>query len=336
MAGAGGSSASSSSEPKDVTPEAFKNLQEPFASVLAQLIGFGPLVAGGTTGATGTTAAPGAAVAPTAGAVPGLTPEQLRFNQQVERDGGTLFQAPTEGSVQKAGDAPRFAPTGDPSDVTRGIPTQDGPVTAPVGGGEQTLLDLLLGRATGTGDAGPAQGLLTDTISGNFLPGEEGSNPFLTSAIEAAQRTSLRGLEDVLSRTLPGRFTQAGQFTQPEGSTAFDREAGRVTTNVAAEISDIAAQLGFAGFESERGRQQEAALGLPGVSETEVNSLITNLQAQALPRLIEQLGLERGTDAFNRQVTNLLQVLAIAQGASQPLVAQESESSSKAANASIG
>ncbi len=214
--------------------------------------------------------------------------------------------------------------------VQGGVPIAEGPFTAPVGGGEQQLLDQLLAQAGGT-PIGPSQTLLASTAQGDFLQ----SNPFLQSQIEAAQRPGLEGLEELLSRVLPGRFTQAGQFTQPEGTSAFDRAAAIATRGVAQANADIASQLAFQGFESERGRQQEAAIALPQVTETEVNTLISNLQAQALPRLIEQFGLEAGTEAFNQQINALLQVLAITSGTTQAVIGQESKGSSSCFNASI-
>lgn len=259
------SKSSSSSEPVDVTPQVFQNLQDPFAQVLAQLIGS---TASGTTGG-----------------------------------------------------ATSFAPTGDTGDVVRGIPVAEGPFAAPIGAGEQTILDQLLAQAGGT-NTSVSQNLLSQTAQGSFLT----ENPFLQSQIELAQRTSLQGLEELLTRVLPGRFTQGGQFTQPEGSSAFDRAAAIATRGVAGEVAGIATQLAGQGFEAERQRQQEAAIALPQINETEVNTLISNLQAQALPRLIEQFGLEAGTEAFNQQISALLQVLAIASGTTQPVISTESSS----------
>ena len=254
----GGSKQKSSSKPVDVTPEAFKDLQQPFADALAQLIG------GGTTGT-----------------------------------------------------------------AQGGIPIAEGPFTAPVGAGEQTLLDQLLAKAGGA--TSTSQDLLGRTIQGDFLQ----DNPFLQSQIEIAQRTSLQGLEELLTRVLPGRFTQAGQFVQPEGTSAFDRAAAIATRGVAQSNADIAGQLAFQGFESERGRQQEAAIALPQVTEAEVNTLISNLQAQALPRLIEQFGLEAGTEAFNQQINALLQVLAITSGTTQAVIGTKSKGSGSGFNVGI-
>lgn len=287
-------------------------------------------------------------------------------------------------------------------------------------------------------------------------------NPMMQAYIEATQRPILEGLEETLSRTLPGRFTQAGQFIQQgEGSSAFDRAAAIATRGAAQAQADIGTRIGFETLESERGRQftaqegarqreseamaqelerrglfgeaararqdaateaersrvfdagqadsqqqaamlaqelerrgmyseaararQDAALeaergrafeggeaqrqreaqmlaaeqqrqgeygeaergrqftasesgqdraldaakALPGVSRAEIDTTIANLQAQALPRLIEQLGIEQGVEQFQNQMNELLAILGIGAGVTAPVIGQESKSKTK-------
>lgn len=181
---------------------------------------------------------------------------------------------------------------------------------------EQALRALLMQDAAG---ASGRQGLIERTIAGDFL----GSNPHLTAAIEAAQRPTLQGLEETLSRALPGRFTQAGQFVQPRGSSAFDRAAAIATRGAADALSDIATNMSFAGYEAERGRQQEAVQ----LSQQEVETTIQNLQAQALPRLIQQYGIDQGLKEYQGRVQAVLEVLRTIAGVTAPVVASRSQSS---------
>lgn len=212
-----------------------------------------------------------------------------------------------------------------------GIPAWGGPFVAPMSGGEQTGLDAL-GMAA-TGPMGQARSdLLTKTMSGHFLPGQAGANPFLNASIEAAQRPTLQGLEDTLSRTLPGRFTQAGHFTQPQGSSPFDRAAAVATRGAADAIGDIATKMSFATQEAERGRQQ----GAVGLSQTEVGTLIANLQAQALPRMIQDLGVQRGMAEFQGRVQTLMQGLAIAAGVTPATVANQQQSTGSGSQMQFG
>jgi hypothetical protein len=255
-------------------------------------------------------------------------------------------------------------------DMLSGIPKYDGPLTADMSGNEKTLLDQIMKQSTGTGPMSAAQKALMDIINHNgpnvYRPdgtlaqfadtlqgasntgafsGAEGS-PFLQKYIEAAQRPTLEGLTETLTRDLPGRFTQAGQLIQPGSSSAFDRAAAIATRGVSNAVGDIAtnisykdladnqqreaAALGeelqrrFTGTQSNADRGLDAAKALPGVNAQQVDTLIKSLQAEALPRLIKDQGIERGMALFKERVDNLLKVLGITAGVTQPTISQTS------------
>lgn len=410
--GVGGSS--SSSKPVDMTPAAFKNLQGPFASVFASLLGFGPPGAGQSGNGTGWTqdGKGGWVYNPTGGAVTTTTTGNQfggtggsRKRMGGSQNGGSVWrnnQYAATPSGQGGGQTTTttIAPgtgTGQPTDpnqILAGIPKYQGPLTAGIGANEQSILDMLMGNATGQGGgtttAGPnsnALSYLDKVLAGDFMPGGatpgglqnfaqmlqgaqqtqgyqgtmEEMNPFLQASIQAAQRPTLQGLEETLSRTLPGRFTEAGQFKQPGGSSAFDRAAAIASRGASDSLADIATNLSYATYEAERGRTFEAqeaarqredtalqgeldrifqgqqgerdrqneAAGLTSTIKTqEVDNLVKNLQAQALPRLIQEFGIERGMEQFNNQVNSLLAVLGIAQGVTAPVIGQKEKSSS--------
>lgn len=200
-------------------------------------------------------------------------------------------------------------------------PAYTGPLVAPIQGAETDVLSQL-GSMTGPGNA--RQSYLESVIGGGFLPGEGGSNRFLEAAIKAAQRPVLEGLTETLTRDLPGRFTQAGQFVQPKGSSAFDFAAATASKGAANALADIATNMSFAGYEAERGRQQQAVQ----LGQQEVDTTIKNLQAQALPRMIEDLGIERGLALFKQQTDGILQILGLLAGVTQPTIASQSSGES--------
>jgi len=201
---------------------------------------------------------------------------------------------------------------------SEGGPAYDGPTNPGISPGETTGL-----QALSTAAYNPLRtGLLNDTLSGQFLPGQQGSNPFLQAAIEAAQGPTRTALNDTLGRQLPGVFTAAGQqigggLRSPNtrlgspGSTAFDMAAARAFEGGAGALANIATDMSFKGYESERGRQQGA---IP-LQQADVQSMIANLQAQGLPRLIERLGVEDAMKLFGERTTNLLRALQVATGA---------------------
>lgn len=206
-----------------------------------------------------------------------------------------------------------------------GGPQYSGPMNANIGQNEQTLLDQLMPQ---TGPTTARSGVIDSTLAGNYLPGQPGANPFLEAAIKSAQRPTLQGLEETLSRALPGRFTAAGHMIQPNtgqngGSSAFDRAAAIATRGAADTIGDIATKISAGAYESERGRQENAV----SLSRAEVDSTISNLQSQALPRLIQELGIERGLALFQQRTQQLLEILRTIGGVTAPAVANEGTSS---------
>lgn len=211
-----------------------------------------------------------------------------------------------------------------------GGPQYSGPFTAPMAAGEAAALPGIAEAANNP----MRQNLLNATLSGQFLPGQAGANPFLEAAITAAQRPTFQGLEEVLSRTLPGRFAQAGQFSNlgrgggalqgspTGGSSAFDRAAAIATRGATQEAGDIATRLSAGAYESERGRQQSAIQ----LQQADVDTMVKNLQSQGLPRLIEKFGVELGLTEFRARTEGLLKAFAIAAGAPIAQVGQTAES----------
>lgn len=187
---------------------------------------------------------------------------------------------------------------------------------APLSGQENQLLGQLPGQISSGND------YIQKSLSGAFLPGQPGANPFFDAAVRAAQRPTLEGLQETLSRSLPGRFTANGQFIQPNtgdqgGSSAFDRAAAIATRGAANAVGDIATNMGNAQFGQERQLQQNSV----GLEQGQVDSMIKGLQASALPRLIQQNGLDQGLALFQQQTQNLLDILKTIGAVQAPVLA---------------
>lgn len=310
----GGSKSSQSSKPKDMTPEEFKKLQGPFAGVLGEMIN--KYVPQGTDAIMGGYKGP-LTTQPTS-AETGIL-QQMQQTQQQTNPAVNATLANTAASGMTPGAVNDFVgQLGFQPQQSLGQFGQD------------------LAGASGTGAFSTSA-----------------DNPFLKSYIEAAQRPTLQGLEETLSRTLPGRFTQAGHLIQPKGSSAFDRAAAIATRGATQEMGDIATRMSYQAAEAARGREADAlgaelgrrgqmsqleqgakqqqldrALQVPQIQQQQMDSMIKNLQAQALPRLISDLGIERGMEAFNNQVNALLSTLGITAGVTRPVISQESSGKS--------
>lgn len=197
---------------------------------------------------------------------------------------------------------------------------------APVTSQEQQLLDQI---TKSTGGGAPNDAYLKSAVGGNFLPGQPGANPFFDAAVKAAQRPTFEGLQETLSRTLPGRFTQGGQMIQSNtgdqgGSSAFDRAAAIATRGVANAVGDIATNMGNTQYSNERQLQQ----GAVGLDQGRVDETIKGLQSVALPRLIQQNGLDKGLALFQQQTSNLLDFLKTIGTVQAPALGTNSISSS--------
>lgn len=210
--------------------------------------------------------------------------------------------------------------------AANGLPQYNGPLNAPMGGNEGNILGQLMQQQGGP--TGRNQ-YLGDVMGGKYLPGQLGGNPFLQDAITAAQRTTMNNLTQTLTRDLPGRFTSAGQFNQANnngqgGSSAFDMASALASRGAATAMGDIATNMSNQAFGQERQNQQQAVQ----LSQQEVQSSISNLQAQALPRMIQELGIERGMSLFQNNVQGILSLLQTLGGIAQPVVGNTQNSTS--------
>lgn len=206
-------------------------------------------------------------------------------------------------------------------------PQYGGQTTAPITGNESSILDTIKSQVAPGNDAST---YIKSVLNGNYLPGSSNQNPYLQQAITAAQRPVLDNLTQTLTRDLPGRFTQGGQFIQANtgengGSSAFDRAAAIATQSAANMSTDIAAKIGSDAYTNERQNQNTAAQ----LDQTQVQTTINALQAEALPRLIQQYGLDQGTKLFQTSTAALLQLLGQIGQVQSPTLANTSQSTSQ-------
>lgn len=197
---------------------------------------------------------------------------------------------------------------------------------APLSSQEQSLLGTI-GQQVGPNTA--SSSWINSVLSGAQMPGQPGGNPFLSSAITAAQRPTMQNLTSTLSQALPGQFTAAGQFVNPNntgsgGSSAFDTAAALASNGAANTMGDIAANVSNNAYNT--GIQEQTAAA--GLDQNEVNNTISALQASALPRLIQQNGLDQGLSLFQSQTSNLLSFLQSLGAIGAPTLANTTTSQS--------
>lgn len=344
------SSSKSSSTPVDMTPGPFKGLQGPLAQRIMGLLGFSqaPTTAPhtGTTGFNPTGAPTGQPLAykdahpgwtdtgRSAGTQNGVAYNWFTgggMNGDAQGGNGRQMQrfaaTPPAGTNTGGGnDNPWTLNAG--ADGLGGIPKYQGPLTADMSPNETALLSKLMAESNGTAPDSAAEAALKEFIHRGLDGNASVDNPFMQSYIQAAQRPTQQALEESLGRTLPGRFTLAGQQTQPQSSSAFDRAAAIATRGAADAMGDIATKISYQQANDAQTRGLDAAKSLPGVSAQEVDTLIQNLKAQSLPRLIKEQGIDRGMQLFQTRLDALLKTLGITAGVTQPTIANQQDSKS--------
>lgn len=197
-----------------------------------------------------------------------------------------------------------------------GGPTYEGPLAPTLTPEQLALLGQSYNASQNTASSQASQGYLGNVLSGQFLSPQ--SNPYLQATIEAAQRPALAAFQEVTMPNIRAQFTNAGQQLQGQGSSPFMETQRQAERDLMNSLSDISTNIAGQNFQAERSRQQEAAALAPQVQRQEVDQLVAGLQAQALPMLIEDLGIERGIAEFNQRINTLLAALQTGVQAASP------------------
>ncbi len=193
-----------------------------------------------------------------------------------------------------------------------------GPTVAPITPMEQRGVSQIWENAFG-GGSNAAGDALNSTLRGDFL--SPGSNPFLRDTIDLALQPINRNQERE-ERVDRATFTNAGQRIQ--GNSAFTNERMRDIESGDRMAGLISSQIAGENLRNERANQMNAI----GQSNARLKSQMEAISAIALPRLIKDLGIERGLAEFNSRMGRVRDALQIGAGVTSPVIGQESKSSS--------
>lgn len=175
------------------------------------------------------------------------------------------------------------------------------------------------------------------TLGGDYLNPE--SNPYLSKTIESAIAPLRQEWENTILPNLKIGFSKAGQTITGTGSSPFDRAASLASNEYMRNIADIGTKIAGQNYQSERDRMLQA-LGLgqqatgqeigaqtsniagrqaeQGLNQSaraqQTQELVSTLQAVALPRLIQQYGLDQGVTEFRNRLNTLMQLLNMQAG----------------------
>lgn len=345
----GGSKQKSSSTPQDMTPPEFTALRSPVAAALLSLFQTG--------GPTYTTNPNIWAGQPTM-ANPAYSslqqqissfvqPSQARVSAPANRPGYTSVND-RGGGVRDTRPQPAAAPqagAGTPGTTLADLQAQlagmsptmanpdftgTSPLVAGMSPEEQALVQMIVGGAGGNALTGATSDQALATLRGDYLSPQ--SNPFLAAYIQAAQRPVTEQFNRTTVPNLLGRYTQAGQQIQGAGSTAFAGAANTAANDFTQSLSDISTRISEGAYNAERDRQTGMVGTANQISNDELQRLQKRLESAALPRLIQDLGIQRGIAEFNRRMQVIMDALKLASGVSAPTVANSQSSSGTSGN----
>lgn len=197
-----------------------------------------------------------------------------------------------------------------------GGPQFQGDFAAQLGGGENAFLQAIQQQGLNPSAANQA--------SGNFLQSmlQGAGQGAISDAIQSAQQSVINQFNE---ETLPGlraQFARAGQQIQGDrGSSPFQMAQARASSGLADALGGVSSDITLQGIN----QQLQAANQAQGLDQARMENLMAGLEASALPRMVEQLGIDRGLEEFRRRQDQLLQVLGAAGQLSSPVLGQESE-----------
>lgn len=196
---------------------------------------------------------------------------------------------------------------------SEGGPTFRGPFTAPIGQQEQTALQNVQGFGGNNLLQNQSDAFLQSQIEGRALSPE--SNPFLQQTIEAATRPLFRAFDD---RELQERalFGRAGQKLQE--SSPFAQARSRATEGLLSAVGDVSGRIAGENFQRGLDRQQQAVNQVQATQQARFQQARGILEASALPRLIQQFGIDQGKREFDRRMQMFLAALQTGGQLGQP------------------
>ena len=205
-------------------------------------------------------------------------------------------------------------------------PTVDaykGQLVAGMEPGEQSALESV--AALGAGSASDRQGerYLRSSIAGQEL--DFYNDPAFQEMLDFAGRRFVSGFnaEEEANKAL---FARAGH--QLPNSSPFAEAQGRISDAKAQGLADLSAQLIGTQFADAKQRQFESVGQLSNLETDRLARARETLEAESLPRLIKDMGLERGREEYARRQELIMKALGLQLEAASPHLASTSKQSS--------
>ena len=201
------------------------------------------------------------------------------------------------------------------------VPKFEGPLVTPITSGEQAAL----GSAMEFDPTNPLHKAITqswnDTNAGRYLRPE--TNPALQASYQRAVNPALQYGDVRAAENAPNANTPAAN---PFSDISAARTADRANLS-----ADSAGRFYGRNYTAERGRMGEAltAGGQYGLQDAALkfDTLTKQLHVAALPRLIQDLGYQRGLEEYQARTDFLKSTILAALGGTQPQIVNDTKGS---------
>jgi hypothetical protein len=213
------------------------------------------------------------------------------------------------------------------------------PLVAPITAPQNQTLGQIGSFAQGLpGSLGGAFTSLQSELDPNFAANLATSAPTLAAINSAISpiRTQFN------TQTVPGldsSFTQAGQrigSASGIGSSAFDASFGNAQAQEQATEAATAGSIANNAYQTGLNIQANAPAQLGNLTTSELGNLVTSLNAQALPQLTQQYGINAGAQLYQQQMATVLQALGLSVQGEQPAIGYSGWNNSASWNSSKG
>lgn len=214
------------------------------------------------------------------------------------------------------------------------------PLVAALSGAEGLDLGRLSSLITG-GTPGQGNDLLASTspvlaqMLGPNYARDLATSPQTQGAIQGAINPLETSFKNTTIPGLQSKFVAAGQNPNaPTGSSAFDRAANEAQSNLLAQEGAISSGITNSAYQTGLQQQSGAVNQAASVGTQEINNVLSDMQAQALPRLVQQYGINAGLQLYQSQVQSMLQSLGLSGQVSQPAIAYQSSGNGSSSGSS--
>jgi hypothetical protein len=199
-----------------------------------------------------------------------------------------------------------------------------------VTGNQNMLLQGLMGNANPQNNGiGTAMSTVKGFENPNFAS-NLATSPQTQSAISSALQPIQQQFRTSTAPGVTSAATAAGQRTAGsggQGSSAFDQAFSTAKGNELSTEAATSGNIANSAYQTGLNINANAPAMAGTLSSEQTSNMINTLNAQALPQMTQQYGINAGLQLFNTQMSQLMEALGLGGQISQPAIGYQGQSS---------